>query len=262
MAKKFPWGCVLGGCAATIVVVIVAVGVGGYFTYKKAKQFGESIKDPDKRAEKVMDVLGAETLPDGMYPGFAFSIPFVMDMAFLVDNPPKKGGAPGEMDKRGLIYISIRGGGHQQRELERFFEGKANDAEVLRQNNVKLDLDRLVGRGSIDSEDGPIRWVSYIGTMADHHNHGSSLITMLQADCGDSRMHLGIWLRPVSELPAGMAPSSTQEPATPPGGEPGAERTEPEPEQKAGTAEASPEALKAFEAGISEFAGHFRFCSS
>jgi len=254
MAKKFPWGCVLGGCAATIVVVIVVVSVAGYFGVKKAKELGESMTDPAKRADRVMDVLGAESLPEGLYPGFALSVPFFMDLAFLVDNPPKENGEPGHMESRGLIYFSVRAGGHQQRELERFFEGEANDAELLRQNNIKIDLDRLIGRGIFDGQDSPVRWVSYIGRMKDHSSSAESLITMLKADCDDSRMHLGIWLRPISALPEGLTQSAAED-----GGEPEAEAGS---EAPAGSTQAATGEPDAFEAEIAEFAGHFRFCVS
>jgi hypothetical protein len=261
LAKKFPWGCVIGGCAATIVLVLVVVGVGGFFGVRALKRFGESLADPDKRAERVMEILGAETLPEGLYPGIAFSFPYVADFVFLVDSPPKEGGEPGEMGSRGLIYFSVRADQHEQRELERFLEGEDNDAELLRQNDIRLDLDHVIGRGAIDGQDSPIRWVAYTGRLL-HHGHGAeSLITMLQPDCDDARMRIGVWLRPLDELPPGLTPPALPDGSPPTGSDPGEGGVQPA-VPGAEPLEPSQEVIDAFESGISEFVDHFRFCGA
>lgn len=229
--KRFPWGCLLGGCAIAVVgAIAVVVGV-GYLGVQKARQIGEDLKDPEKRAEKVMDVLGAEILPEGLYPGVSFSVPFVMDMALLVDTPPEIDSEPGDFKDRGFIYFSVLTTGSARSELEDFFEGRANDAELLRQNDIELDLDQLLGRGTLEADGELLRWVAYKGFMDHHASDDPSLISMFQAECNDSRMRLGIWFRPASELPETAFEQASDE-------------------------------MAAFEAGLTEFAGHFRFCDS
>jgi hypothetical protein len=195
--KKFPWGCVLGGCAITTVLLVTLIGGVSYYGIRRAKQFGEDLKDPDKRAAKVMDILGAERLPEGLYPVIGMSIPFIVDFAFLGDQPPEADGEPGEPEDSGFFYFSLLTMGEDRQEMRELFEGKRRSTRLLRQNDIDFDTDELLGRGQLQDEDRSIGWVAYRGEM-EHHD---ALLTMLLVECSESdrRLRLGIWFQPDPE---------------------------------------------------------------
>ena len=78
--KKFPWGCVIGGCGVMVLGAIVAVVSMTIWTVKKAEEFEEELKNPDAQRARVMEILGAETLPEGLHPMMGMSIPFLADI--------------------------------------------------------------------------------------------------------------------------------------------------------------------------------------
>jgi hypothetical protein len=197
--KGFPWGWVLGGCAIAVVLIIIAVVGGGYFLYNKAQEFSEDMKDPKKREAKVMEVLGAETLPEGLHPIIGFSVPMVMDVAILGDEPSTEyGEPPGDPGERGFIYFSMISSGHQRQELQEFFEGKRSNSSMLRQYDVDIDVREVLGRGELESKGQKIRWVSHRGDRRHTSSSKTVLMTMMLFECPDKdrRMRLGVLFAP------------------------------------------------------------------
>ena len=112
------------GCVVIIGLMAIAMGACGVWVYSEAQRFEEEMTDPAARGNRVMDVLGADSLPDGYYPMMAFSIPFVMDTAMLTDIEPQ----PGEesepnFGERGFVYVKILRMGQDEQELRDYFGG-------------------------------------------------------------------------------------------------------------------------------------------
>jgi hypothetical protein len=196
--KGFPWGWVLGGCAIVVVCIIIIVVGAGYFVYNKAQEFSEDIKDPKKREAKVMEVLGAETLPEGLYPVVGLSIPMLMDVAILGDEPSSEYGEPGDPGENGFIYFSMISGGHQRQELQEFFEGKRSSSSMLRQYDVDIDVREVLGRGELESNGQKIRWVAHRGDRRHTSASETVLMTLMLFECPeqDRRMRLGVLFSP------------------------------------------------------------------
>jgi len=222
------------GCLIVGVVLVLVAAVLGFGFFRWARDVKSVMKDPQSREQKVLHVLGSDGLPPGYNAMIGVTIPFFMEMAMLTDRAPVDENEVPELGKRGLIYLSMRNFGRDRQELDDFFNGRSEDPEVLRKNNIDLDLDERVAMGQIDRSTGPVLWVSHRGQMISGRAQGrhDGLVTLLQIHCSaDDRNRLGIWFGP--------APSAgdSDEPASLTGS-------------------------IAEEAQVAEFVDHFRFCPS
>jgi hypothetical protein len=194
--KTSPWVYVGIGCGVALLLAILgAVGV-GFLAYRKGKQIEAEMKDPAARAAKVREVLGGD-VPEGYYPVFSMSVPFLMDMAMLGDHPPDEKGAPNRRMDRGFIYVQSLSTGQQQNELKRYFEGKADDAEALRRTNIHIDAKETIRRGRLDIPGQETLYLAQRGSLAMNESRSHGLTTLLLIDCPqDARQRLGIWFGP------------------------------------------------------------------
>lgn len=193
------WAWVGFGCLGVVAVLMVlAIGV-GVWSLRKARELGESIADPAERRAKALRVLGADELPRDYYAVIAFSVPFVLDVAVLSDEPPDEKGHPPDFGDRGFVYVSFPGFVQQQREMRDFFEGKADDLELLKGQDVDLDLQERVAQGTVQRDEDEMLWVCHRGRVATKEAGGSKqgLVTLLLLDCDDdNRQRVGIWFGP------------------------------------------------------------------
>jgi len=195
--KTSPWVWVGIGCLLMVVVGMAGLATLGYVGYRKAKQFGEDMKDPRAREAKVKAVLGAEAIPEGYHAVVGFSIPFVMDMAILSDEEPGKDGQTHDLGERSFIYMNLLSQGKDQQELREFFEGKRDDAEALRRANIHVRSREILKRGVIDQGGHKILYLSQRGDVSMHGRRREGLTTTMLVQCPrDSRMRMGIWLGP------------------------------------------------------------------
>jgi hypothetical protein len=176
-------------------IFVIAVGFWGA---RKARQFGEEIADPEKRAEKALAVLGASEMPEGYHPVVAFSVPVLLDVAVLSDIAPDESGRPPEVGDRGFVYVSYPVFGQDQRAIRDFFEGGRDDFDELGRHRIDLDLEERIANGRISREDDDVLWVSHRGTLETDEAGRSKegLLTLMLLDCRDSRNRFGIWLGP------------------------------------------------------------------
>ena len=192
-----PWAWVGCGCVGAIVaLVVIAVGL-GFWGVNKAREFGESMKDPEERTERALSALGASELPDGYHAVVAFSVPFVFDFAMLSDEPPKDDGEP-SIGEHGFIFVSYPAIGDGDKELYDFFEGRSEDVNSLRRENMDLDLDERLDRGLLERDTDDILWVTHRGRVSTEQTEGShdGLVTLTLFLCDDDRRRLGVWFGP------------------------------------------------------------------
>ncbi len=81
--KTSPWVYVGCSCGALVILALGAIVATTWFGYRAAKDFAEGFENPEKRAERAREVLPYDTLPAGYETLGAFSIPFVVDLAFF-----------------------------------------------------------------------------------------------------------------------------------------------------------------------------------
>jgi hypothetical protein len=198
--KTSPWiwlGC---GCAVLIFAIAATVAGIGVFGARKVKEITEELETPAGRERAVLRTLRAERLPEGYYPVIGVQIPFIMDMAILSDLPPVEGEETDEQrfEERGFVYLKMVTFGVQQQELQDFFEGRTDDPRVLRDNNIDLDIDEVVGRGEVERTDAEVLFVVHRGEVRALGSRGDQgLVTTILIDCpDDERMRMGIWWGP------------------------------------------------------------------
>ena len=76
-------------------------------------------------------------------------------------------------------------------------ERRSDDASVLREHNINIDTDEIVGRGVIDLDDVDYLYVTTRGRINAHEFGGKGLSSITLVDCpADSRMRFAIWFGP------------------------------------------------------------------
>lgn len=206
--KTSPWVYVGLGClGAAVLAVAVVVGL-GFAGWRWARGLEEQMKDPESREARVLEVLGAERVPDGYYAVMAMEIPFLMEMAMLSDHPVEiESEDGGEIDleaddlgERGLIYFEMPGWGDEPENLDDFLAGRSDDAEFLRRSSIDLQRGAVIARGEVPLPGADrARFVAQRGSIGGHR-HGEArqgLTCTLSVECpGDERIRLALWFGP------------------------------------------------------------------
>jgi hypothetical protein len=165
-----------------------------------------------------------------------------MDMAILSDKEPDFGDGqrvPDGLGQRGFIYFRTLADSGDEQELRDYFEGRSDDAEVLRRNNIHLDRrGEVLRRGVMEMpEELKLMYVAQRGELEMAAARTQGITTMMLLDCPrDDKQRLGIWFGP--------EPAAAARGAVTAGG--------PARPDLAGT--------PADEAAIRGFMGHFRVC--
>jgi hypothetical protein len=145
-----------------------------------------------------MAILGAATLPAGYYPMLGLSVPFITDIAMLSDKPSDDSGEPQGFDQRGFIFFEMFNFGREQEELREFFEGKTDDARVLRRHNINLRVGERLANGEVNRDDSEILWVAHRGRIDVMGTRQNGITTLILFDCPeDRRLRMGIWFAPM-----------------------------------------------------------------
>ncbi len=228
-----PWVYIGCGCAGLVILGMATFSAFTYFAYRKGKEIEKTWSDPKAREEKAREVLAYDKLPEGYFPLGAMSIPFVMDMAMIGDDPPPAGAKPDDQEgfkDRGFMYFKVRRMGKGDREVRDFMAGKGKKPDWMQGSD--FDDQEILHRGEVDANGQKIVFSALRGRFKHDGESKEGLSTMMLIDCPqatDRRVRFGLWFGPD---PAPGEPSDKLD--------------------LAGT-NADPEAIKAF-------ASHFRFC--
>ncbi len=203
--KTSPWVYVALGCLGAAVVAILVVAGLGFAGWRWARGLEAQLEDPAARAAKVLEVLGAERVPDGYHAVIALEIPFLMKMAILSDVPPRDDGDAeqwsneGGFEERGLIYFEMPSWGDEGQNLDDFLEGRTDDAEFLRRSSIDLQRGDVIGRGEVALPGAErARYVAQRGSIGGDRGEGAEGLTatVLVECAGDERIRLAIWFGP------------------------------------------------------------------
>jgi hypothetical protein len=165
-----------------------------------------------------------------------------MEMAMLSDRPPDASGRSRGVGERGFFYVRTLANNQNRQELRDYFEGRSDDPEVLRRNNIRLHREGdVLRRGVIDmAQDMKLMYMSQRGALDMSESRAQGITTVMLVECaGDSRQRMGIWFGPDPARPA----RSTASPRA---------AVESEEMDLTGT--------PADESAIREFMAHFRLC--
>ena len=194
-----PWVFIGIGClVAVFALVAVVVGI-GFWGFSQIREMGRTMEDPVARTALAAEYLGADHLPEGYNAIAAISIPFLMETAIITDKEPDEDGQTQGFGDSGFIYFKVLSVGDQEQELRDFFEGNADDPQLLRQNSMRIDTDELIARGTIEEDARTLRWAAYRGSIDAGPNGGGGdgLTAMIMFECPNAeRLRMGIWFGP------------------------------------------------------------------
>jgi hypothetical protein len=216
-AKKStsPWVYVGCGCGAAVILGMLGIAGTFWWGVRKAKEFGDTMADPQKRAAKVQEVLPYKELPPGYYPAFSMSAPFgVMEMAVLSDHEPtlhppaspetrtrgrRDVGYDPDFEQHGFVYLNMRDFKDNREKMLRFLRGEAPppDDSPWVQSNVDFDPKQVIRRGAVDAGGRQVLYAAARGQVSRRgHRHEEGIVTMAMPQCSDGRLRFGVWFGP------------------------------------------------------------------
>ena len=196
--KTSPWIYIGCGCLLVMAIGIVA-GIGGcYFLVDKVSGYAEGLKDPAVREERALDVLGADALPEGYNALFGINVFGFFEVAVIGTGGVAPDGEPSGLGREGLVYLKMPFANESQKqEMKDFFEGKTNSLETLRQSNINVNASEMITRGTLQSRNMSLQYVTSRGNVSVEGMDQSGLISAVIIDCEqDSKQCLGVWYGP------------------------------------------------------------------
>ena len=185
------------GCVVIVGFLAVSIGACSIWGYSEMQRFQREGRDPVARRDSVLEVLGATELPEGYYPMRALSVPFLMDLAMLTDIEQADDEDDPEFGDRGLLYVKMFRLGQNEEELRDYFEGRTDDANVLEDSGINIDVDEIIHRGAMEIGDADLMYVIQRGNVSMGRRDGGGLASMTLIECdSDSRMRIAIWFVP------------------------------------------------------------------
>jgi hypothetical protein len=137
-------------------------------------------------------------------------------------------------NKSGFIYTVVHLMEEKNsQELEDFFQGRTNDASVLKRNkiNINMDPERVIDRGVLETPDARLFYLTARGGVQTDQAISEGLQTLIKIQCpDDNKLRFGIWFGP-------------------------------DPQPEAPVSELDLKDTVGDPAGIVEFMDHFRICS-
>lgn len=197
-----PWVYVAVGCGLAVVLAMFAMAGLTWWGYRTAKDFGESMTDPVKRAERVKAVLPYDQLPAGYHPAFAFSVPMVMEMAMFSDREFAPGENPQDssegFDERGFLYFNMREMRNNRQEMERYIRGEGPPPKDTHfDSNVRFDPEDVIRRGEVQASGTKVLYAASRGSISGKGSDNTrGVVTMVMPDCGAGRLRMGLWFGP------------------------------------------------------------------
>ena len=197
--KTSPWVWVGCGCLGALILIVGAFGAMIFMGVSWVKDIEETMSDPEKRADRVMEILDTDELPDGYNAIAGLTIPLFAEMAVLGTNEPDAHGQLNELGERGFVYMKLKlSMPEKEQELRDFLEGKSEKKpDIMLQSNIRLDADEVVERGEMELDGSNAIYTIYRGDINVDNKTGEGLAAMAMIECPeDHRIRLGIWFGP------------------------------------------------------------------
>lgn len=198
--RTSPWLWVGVGCGALVLAAVVIVGLVVYLGVRTVREFEADLEDPQVRRRKVVELLGAEELPEGYHAAGALHFPFLMEVAILSDGELGARREFGhDLGEKAFIYVETRNSGRQRRQLEDFFEGTIDTRPDLpafldAQTPPNAGAEAPLARGSFSQGETDLRYIVMGGRFRKDEVESYRLMTMILLDCPvNDRLRLAVW---------------------------------------------------------------------
>jgi hypothetical protein len=196
-----PWMYIGCGCAALVILAMIGIAGMTWVGYREGKKLEKAWGDPKAAEARTREVLAYDKLPEGYYPLGSFSLPFVMDMAMIGDDPPPPGSTPkgkdnGGFKDRGFIYFKMRRFGNKGQEFQDYVEGKGKQPDWLK-GDTKVDTTEPIKRGEVEANGQRIVFSANRGKVNQRGHSVDGIATIMFIDCPrKDRLHFGVWFAP------------------------------------------------------------------
>lgn len=250
--KYSVWHYVGCGCAVLAALGLLAIGSCFYFGWRTANDMQKTMSDPVAREAKLRELLGYDELPEGYHPGFALSVPFVMDMAAVGDRELGDGErmsieTEDVFEERGFMFFRMR----------QF----VSPDELQGDTDFDFDADERISVGEIQAAGARVEYTAQRGTRYAGDQPIPSVAAELRFDCDDRYHRFGVWFEHIGEDDE----AEEAEPEAPETAEDGT-AVEPEVVEPAAPIEDEPEpdytGTPADEEALRDFLNHFDVCRS
>lgn len=196
--QRSPLFYVLIGCGGLMALIVLGFVIVGLVVAKGVKDMAGGLTDPNQKEANVRKMLG--TPPAGYHPIVTMSIPMLMDMAMLGDQPMLPDGGFPQLDRTFLYFRVVAT--DQSRKAKDFFTGKDDDTSALRGSGVNIEAKDILRRGALKTgAGGSVKYVATRGTMETNTNgrgRGESdpgINTLMLFECvGDDALRMGVWI--------------------------------------------------------------------
>lgn len=201
---------VIYGCLGATFVFFLALAISGYFIFKKGQEvlheMEEGIKNPE---EQALNLLGATQLPEGYYSQMAVRVPFISDFVLISDQPKdleaaEAGNHSPDFAKKGMLYMKFNWAGEKQEEMKAYFEGKSDDASVLNDADINVNVEEVLDRGILEGSH-PIYYVIYRGSFNSSGNNRDGVSAIFFPNCPtENKTRMGFRYGPEPEKVDGV----------------------------------------------------------
>lgn len=199
-ASASPWVWVGCGCAALLVLTLAALGGASWFLVSSVGKLEEELRDPATRTSRALEILEAETLPEGYHAEIFVEIPYLLRMVGLTDGPESPGEPENLEADRLFLLLRVRG---QREDLHRFVTGETPHLDL----DMEVDLDAEIGdelaRGTLDLHDGRrALWIAHQAKYEGETRRIDGIQTVVLGECDRTTwIDFAFWLRPSVEDP-------------------------------------------------------------
>jgi len=190
-----PWLYVAIGCGALVVLGSLAIAAGALFVFKKSDELNQDLANPVARAEKVKRALGARALPEGYHAIMTVSMPMLMDTTVI----STRDAAP---SRRTFMYVRFKVITPRDAQgMRDYLEGRTDDASVFARSRLQMKTEQLVGRGSLELQNGQkLLYLAQRGELrfgGNSKSEGPGLNALVLFECPtQSDVRMGIWTAP------------------------------------------------------------------
>ena len=193
--KTSPWLYVAIGCGGLVVLGSLAIAAGALFVFKKSDELNQDLANPVARAEKVKRALGARALPEGYHAIMTVSMPMLMDTTVI----STRDAAP---SRRTFMYVRFKVITPRDAQgMRDYLEGRTDDASVFARSRLQMKTEQLVGRGSLELQNGQkLLYLAQRGELrfgGNSKSEGPGLNALVLFECPtQSDVRMGIWTAP------------------------------------------------------------------
>jgi hypothetical protein len=197
-----PWLYIGLGCLLAVVLLVATVVGLGWLGIRQAQRFAEEIRDPEARGAKVQEALGYEEPPPGYHPAMSFSMPMLMRMAMLTDQPPGPDGEP-DFGSRTFVFLDVRDFGDDHQEVRDYLQGLGERPRMFDRTNLSVGTQRDLGslrpepvaRGVFEQEGVTYYWSAHEVELHGREGRRPGIETLVLVECLQParRVRLGVW---------------------------------------------------------------------